>query len=163
MAVKSFVKSFHLVLLLLVAITATATPASAARMEEVKDRFNQVQSDYAQLKSYLDSGSIDSAKPAALKLNENAQKICNFTQDIKDRIAEIPSLQSTWKDVSYWCFELTARSIQLQDQLGKGSHNDHWSKVTEAFLKLGDSLKAGYDKFRDFGKNWLVICTDLCR
>src|SRR5262249_1959517 len=41
MAVKPFVKSFHVLLLLLVAITAMATPAFAARMEEVKDRFNQ--------------------------------------------------------------------------------------------------------------------------
>jgi hypothetical protein len=144
-------------------ILGLAAPAVAGRLEDVRDRFNQVQSDYAETKGYVDSGNVDSAKSASTKLNEDTNKVCTFTQDIKDRIADIPSLQSAWKDVSYWCLELAIRSSELKNKLGSTSPSDQMSKVTEAFTKLGDSLKAGYDKFREFGKNWLVICSDMCR
>jgi hypothetical protein len=144
-------------------VLSVATPALAGRLEDVRDRFNQVQSDYAETKSYVDSGNIDSAKSATAKLNEDTNKVCPFTQDIKDRIAELPSLQSSWKEVSYWCLELAIRSSELKNKLGSTNPSDQMSKVTEAFMKLGDSLKAGYDKFGEFGKNWTVICSDMCR
>lgn len=144
-------------------VLGLASPAVAGRLEDVRDRFNQVQSDYAETKGYVDSGNIDSAKSATAKLNEDTNKVCTFTQDIKDRISETPSLQGTWKDVSYWCLELAVRSSELKNRLGSSNPSDQMSKVTEAFTKLGDSLKAGYDKFREFGKNWLVICSDMCR
>lgn len=144
-------------------VLSLATPALAARLEDTRDRFNQVQSDYAETKRDVDSGNIDSAKSTAQKLIENTGKVCNFTQDIKDRISEIPSLQSTWKDVSFWCFELATRSTELSNKLGTTNPSDQMSKVTEAFLKLGESLKAGYDKFSEFGKNWAIICSDMCR
>ena len=73
----------------LVVILSVATPALAGRLEDVRDRFNQVQSDYAETKNYVDSGNIDSAKSATAKLNEDTNKVCSFTQDIKDRIAEL--------------------------------------------------------------------------
>jgi hypothetical protein len=144
-------------------VLSVTTPALAGRLEDVRDRFNQVQSDYAETKNYVDAGNIDSAKSATAKLNEDTNKVCSFTQDIKDRIAELPSLQGPWKDVSYWCLELALRSTELKGKLGSTNPTDQMAKVTEAFLKLGDSFKAGYDKFSEFGKNWIVICSDMCR
>jgi len=147
----------------IVAMVAYATPAHAGRLEDAMDRFNQVQSSYAELKSNIDSGNIDSAKSSSSKLNDDTSKVCAFTKDVKDRIYEIPSLQGTWSEVSNWCLELGIRTAELTGKLGTTNPSDQMSKVTEAYLKLGESLKASYDKFREFGRNWAVICSDLCR
>jgi hypothetical protein len=67
-----------------------------------------------------------------------------------------------WKDVKYWCLELSTRTSNLKGKVGKEDTSDPLSKVEEGFLKLGDSLKAAYDKFNEFGKNWQAIC-ETCR
>jgi hypothetical protein len=88
--------------------------------------------------------------------------MCPYVQDVNDRIEAIPSLQPVWKDVKYWCLELSTRTSTLKDKIGREDTSDSLSKVEEGFLKLGDSLKAAYDKFNEFGKNWQVIC-ETCR
>jgi lipoprotein NlpI len=146
-----------------VVMLTLAAPAFGGRLEDIRSRFNEVQSAYDELKQYIDSGATDPAKSAVDKLMEKQANVCPYSQDVTDRIADIPSLQSTWKEVKYWCLELSTRSATLRSQLGSTNPSDQMSKVTEAFFKFGESLKAGYDEFREFGQNWAVICSDMCR
>ena len=146
----------------LIAISFTINAFAAVGLEEVRNRFNEVQSKYDDTQEYLNAGNTDSGKPAAAELADELSDMCPYVQDINDKIAEIPSLQPVWKEVKYWCLEFAVRASQLEDYIGKGNTTDQLSKVTEAFYKLGDSLKAAYDKFNEFGRNWTSIC-DTCR
>jgi hypothetical protein len=139
-----------------------ATSVFAAGLEEVRSRFNEVQSAYDDTQEYVNAGNTDSGKSAAEALLSELSDMCPYVQDIKDKIAEIPALQPVWKDVAYWCLEFTVRTKTMKDYLGQGDPKENLSKVTEGFLKLGDSLKAAYDQFNAFGKNWTSIC-DSCR
>jgi len=141
----------------LVSLGLTTSAFADGRLEEVRNRFNQVQTAYDETKKYLDAGNTDSGKAAAGALLDNLSKTCPYVQDIKDRIEGIPTLQPVWKDVSYWCLELSVRASALKDRIGKEDSKEYLAKVTEGFLKLGDSLKAAYDKFQEFGKNWQTI------
>lgn len=146
----------------LVGFGFTTAAFAEGRLELVRNRFNQVQTAYAETKQYLETGNTDAAKPAAATLLDILSNACPYVQDIKERVDGIPTLQSSWKDVSYWCLELTLRANQLKDIIGRGDSRGPLSKVEEGFVKLGDSLKAAQDKFMEFGKNWQTVC-ETCK
>jgi hypothetical protein len=142
----------------LITLCATTSAVAGRGLEEVRNRFNEVQSAYDETQGYVNAGNTDSAKEAAGELLDKTGATCTYTQDIKDNITDIPTLQSVWKDVSYWCLELATRTATLKSYLGQSDPKENLSKVTEAFLGLGNSLKAAYEQFNAFGKKWQLVC-----
>jgi hypothetical protein len=139
-----------------------STSLAAGRLEEIRSRFNEVQEAFNDTKESLRAGDTNSGVSNAESLLSSIGGMCSFVPDVKDRIQAIPSLQPAWQQVSYWCVELPARVMTLKSKIGNEDTSGPLSQVEEGFLKLGDSLKAAYDQFNEFGKNWQVIC-ETCR
>lgn len=150
--------------MLTLTLTCCGLAASAfadGRLETVRNKFNIVQQKYDDLKQNLEKGATDDAKESAKQLSDAKSDMAAYIVDIWDRCQGIPALKEIWDNVTRGPGNLGANLLPLIEHLGKQDVRDDFAKVTENFLKLGDDLKAAYDRFKDFGQKWLVIC-DSC-
>ena len=155
-----YARTFTLAMVLIgVGLTATAF---AAKVEVARSKFNEVQTRYDETKRAVDASNSNAAKPAATALMQTAASTCIAINDIYTDLTDMPSLHALWVKAKEMCMLLTTSAKTLTDKVGEGDPSREMSKVTEDFLKFGESLKVAQDKSKEFGVRWQAIC-DTCR
>jgi len=138
------------------------TTAFAAKVEVARSKFNEVQARYDETKRAVDANNSNAAKPAASELVKTASSTCIAINDIYTDITDMPGLHALWIRSKEMCMLLATSAETLKNKVGEGDASREMSKVTEDFLKLGESLKLAQDKSKEFGARWQAIC-DTCR